>query len=586
MGKTRPVPNVKRTRLIVPAGFLEASGPHLEGLRAAFDIVEADNLDDARTRAGGRRTAGEAETDATRDTLVLWPEGPPPSATVVEGLSPEGVIATLQHIGEGVGLVDARGELTWANARLLASTETTKRCFLETCFGAMERLDQAGAKAVALNARPSRKFAFAADGAHFEVLVSIASVDEADDSRVTSVVGILWEVTEARELQAKIDAIDAAGAELMRIDNAVIEKLNMGERLALLEEKIIRYVRELLDFDKFEVRIIDRETNQLQLVFNRGLTPLRIGESIYAEAEDNGISGYVAAMGEPYICRDIDKDPFYFPGLDGAKSALTVPLRLYDRVIGVFNVESPLPDAFNENDRRFAQIFARYVAMAMHILDLLVVERYTTNEQIAANVLGELTEPLEEITAEAAALRRRLGKRTSSEELDRIIHAAEGIRRRILVCAAGPKSILGAEQVIDRLEPDPLMTGKRVILAENEQGVRDAINGLLTRKGCEVTVCTGGADTIDELRAAHAEGRHFDLVISDVKMPDRNGYEVFRTAKEFSPDTPVILMTGFGYDPHHSIVRATQEGLHSFLFKPLKAGQFLEAVEKALKGAE
>jgi two-component system, sensor histidine kinase SagS len=44
----------------------------------------------------------------------------------------------------------------------------------------------------------------------------------------------------------------------------------------------------------------------------------------------------------------------------------------------------------------------------------------------------------------------------------------------------------------------------------------------------------------------------------------------------------VILMTGFGYDPHHSIVRASQEGLSSVMFKPFKVDQLLEEVRKAL----
>jgi DNA-binding NtrC family response regulator len=71
-------------------------------------------------------------------------------------------------------------------------------------------------------------------------------------------------------------------------------------------------------------------------------------------------------------------------------------------------------------------------------------------------------------------------------------------------------------------------------------------------------------------------------VLSDVRMPDRNGYEIFRAAKDCDPDMPVILMTGFGYDPHHSIVRSSQEGLHCFLFKPFQAQQLLDEVRKAL----
>ena len=46
---------------------------------------------------------------------------------------------------------------------------------------------------------------------------------------------------------------------------------------------------------------------------------------------------------------------------------------------------------------------------------------------------------------------------------------------------------------------------------------------------------------------------------------------------------PVILMTGFGYDPNHCIVRASQEGLQAVLFKPFKVDQFLDEVRKALQ---
>src|SRR5690606_15903134 len=105
---------------------------------------------------------------------------------------------------------------------------------------------------------------------------------------------------------------------------------------------------------------------------------------------------------------------------------------------------------------------------------------------------------------------------------------------------------------------------------------------ILTQKGAHVTVCKDGSETIATIERQAREGGSFDLVISDIKMPDRNGYEVFRAAKKVNTDIPVILMTGFGYDPHHSIVRSSQEGLNSFLFKPFQAAQLTEAVTKAL----
>jgi DNA-binding NtrC family response regulator len=79
------------------------------------------------------------------------------------------------------------------------------------------------------------------------------------------------------------------------------------------------------------------------------------------------------------------------------------------------------------------------------------------------------------------------------------------------------------------------------------------------------------------------EQRGFQLVISDIKMPDRSGYDVFAAARRRSQVMPVILMTGFGYDPNHCIVRASQEGLAAVLFKPFKVNQLLTEVRRALQ---
>ena len=91
-----------------------------------------------------------------------------------------------------------------------------------------------------------------------------------------------------------------------------------------------------------------------------------------------------------------------------------------------------------------------------------------------------------------------------------------------------------------------------------------------------------GTSAINAIRSRAASGKPFDLVISDVRMPDANGYEVFRATKDANPATPMMLMTAFGYDPHHSIVRSSQEGLHCFLFKPFQVSQLLEESRKAL----
>ncbi len=555
-----------RPRLLLLPGEAPLDASLVESLRGAFDVVL---VPDAATAA---RLSREDPTALVMAPSLILPK-------LVSRVAPDATSAILQHLGEGVGVVDASGSYTWTNDRLREYPEQVRRRFAELCRDAVAGFNRGGERTL--------KFSFAAGDAHYELVTSPAAPPAAAGTGgartpINSVVGVLWDVTSTRRLLDKIDAIDAAGSELMRLDADQIVRLNAAERLRLLEEKIVRFAHDLLSFDDFEVRILDPHTNRLELVIARGITPVRIGEALYADAEGNGITGYVAATGESYLCANAADDPLYREGLDNAASSLTVPLRLHDRVIGTFNVESRRPAAFDENDRQFATIFGRYIAMAMNILNLLLVERYTTNEQAGQNVLSELARPLELITEQARALRdSNIPDGPTRKGLETILGSVEQVRRGIENCTSGARAVLGAEQEFFRAEPNPAMVGKRVLVADDDDNIRRNVASLLRQRGCQVTVCPNGSETIDVLRR-QATRAFFDLVISDIKMPDRSGYEVFRATREISDTTPVILMTGFGYDPHHSIVRASQEGLQSFLFKPFKAQQLIAEVEKAL----
>lgn len=377
------------------------------------------------------------------------------------------------------------------------------------------------------------------------------------------------------EMQTKINAICDAGIELTQIDASTVKSLNVAERLRLMEEKVVRYVHELLDMDNFEIRLLDHRSGNLELVIAENLSPLKIGEVIRAEEHENGICGNVAATGKSYICPDVSQEPLYKQGLDSAASTVTVPLWLNDKIIGVFNAESNNLDAFDENDRRMAEIFGRYIASAMHTLDLLVIERYTTNEQVSKTILDELAVPLKEIdtiSAEVLQHDEKLGQK--------LLDAAKSVRKRLEACTAGPQTIIDADRA-NFIKPDPTMAGRTILIADDEEVVREGVEAVLLKLGCNVTVCIDGTQTIEQLKEAQRLGTQYDLIISDIRMPGCNGYEVFTAATEMWPNQPVVLMTGFGYDPHHSIMRASQEGMHTVLFKPFRTEQLIETVKKA-----
>jgi 2-keto-4-pentenoate hydratase/2-oxohepta-3-ene-1,7-dioic acid hydratase in catechol pathway len=105
------------------------------------------------------------------------------------------------------------------------------------------------------------------------------------------------------------------------------------------------------------------------------------------------------------------------------------------------------------------------------------------------------------------------------------------------------------------------------------------IQTVLEKAGCACTVCANGAEAMDAI----ARGAP-DLVVADIVMPERNGYEIFAAARQRDPEVPVVLITGFGYDPNHVLVRASAEGLRSVLYKPFTPRQLLAELCRAFDG--
>jgi two-component system, sensor histidine kinase SagS len=398
---------------------------------------------------------------------------------------------------------------------------------------------------------------------------------------------VVRDVTTSKRFRQKVASIDRAGADLLRLDADEIRRMHPAERLKLAEAKITRHTREILNFDHFAIRLLDRKSGRLELVMSYGMPPEFGDIEIRASTTGNGTSGWVAATGKSYICTDASHDALFLPGLSGARSSLTVPLTLNDKVIGMMDIESQQLGAFDEEDRQFAEIFTRYVSLALHTLDLLVVERSATNENASRRVTDELAHPLADILEQTDALLNsgELSAQATSR-LMRIREDVASIREEVRELAAGPQTILNVERELSESRTDPLIAGKRVLIADDEQKVRKIIGDIMKNRGAEVAVFENGGTAIKALEDAHAGLRPpFDLVLSDIKMPDKTGYDVFSSARRSRPDLPVILMTGFGYDPHHSIVRASQEGCKQVLFKPFEATTLLEEVRKALTAA-
>jgi len=559
--------DVTRSKVLVLGGPSRANAGVVEALKACCDVVEIPTIDQAMDAL--RRDHFSAIFSDSADFLPLERAMVSQQASLV-----------LNTIGEGVCIMDAEGRCNWMNKKMQAWGGPVHEKVRRACQGSFELFSKQVSPQTAdtpASFSRSKRYSLNIDDQRFMDLVCSPVINPA--GQVVQVVAVVWDATGTRRLQQKIDAIDRAGRELVRLEADTMSKMNVGQRLKLLEEKIISFTKELMHFDHFVVRLLDRRSNRLEPVISVGLPSDALDVELFASLEGNGISGYVASSRRSYICPDVERDPRYVHGLEQAKSSLTVPLTLHDRVIGIFNIESRQRAAFNEDDRQFAEIFARYVAIALNILDLMIVERVGVAHKVADDVCGEVAGPLNDIAIDAGALMDEfIGNDDMRRKLQQILDNVGCIRNSLNQAARGPNTtILGAQDVKEGVD-DPVLNGARILVADDEPNIRATIGDVFHKFRARGTVAANGQEAIDQI----AQGE-FDLIVSDIKMPDKTGYDVFAAARKRSATVPVILMTGFGYDPSHSIVRASQEGLQAVLFKPFKVDQLLGEVRKALQ---
>lgn len=106
------------------------------------------------------------------------------------------------------------------------------------------------------------------------------------------------------------------------------------------------------------------------------------------------------------------------------------------------------------------------------------------------------------------------------------------------------------------------LEGLRLLVVDDDLGVCCSLKELLQKEHCAVETAPSGVHAMELL-----QHQQFDLVLSDVVMPDMDGYALYRLVKKNWPTLPMILMTAFFYDRDHVIKRSCLEGLQCVIFK-------------------
>ena len=541
-------------------------------LGGAFDIRHTDELSQLPELLQENGLAGVFVPLAQTDCIQHWAES-------------EQQARVLQGMCDGVVLLDEANTILWANDKLREWAETDELLGINfyDSLGSPEILgpDFCPFHTALATKKVSVSTLKLEDNLHLQVR---AAPLLQEGQTVSQLIVTIRDITHEMLHQQKLSAIHKAGVELADLTPQEVFDMQVEDRIELLKSNILHYTKDLLNFDVVEIRMLDEKTRKLEPLLAVGLELTATQRLLYAEAKDYGVTGFVAATGKSYLCEDTTEDPLYLQGFEGAKSSLTVPLVFHDQVIGTFNVESPEPHAFSESDLQFLELFSRDVAVALNTLELLVAQKANAAQESVDAIHSAVAMPVDEILNDAVnVMERYIGHEPDlKSRLQGILRNAREVKQIIQIVG---QQMTPAEAVPTsvQLPQRPLLRGRRILVVDADESVRRAAHGLLEKYNCVVETAHTGGEAVYMIQNT-TEDDAYDVIIADVRLDDMSGHHFLAELKKIMESVPLILMSGFGYDPDHSIVKARQLGLNAnaVLFKPFRLDQLLETVEMML----
>ena len=504
--------------------------------------------------------------------------------------SDESVVRLLQSerildgMPDGVALVNADMVVTWANGRL-RNWSPLSEIIGQNFYATLGNTQIMGPDfcpfhtALATGA-PSSSTLQSEDNKYYQVHVAPLT-DAATDQ--AALVATVSDITAEIYQQHKLAAIHQAGQRLTDLKPDEIFAMDTQSRIDLLKDNIRHYTADLLNVEIVEVRLLEQNNNLIPLL-SVGIDQEAADRQLYASPQGNGVTGYVASTGRSYLCEDASQDPLYLEAFKGAASSLTVPLILHDAVIGTINVESNKVRAFSTSDMQFLEIFARDVAVSLNTLELLVAQKNNAAQQSCEAIHSAVALPVDHILNDAVSIiEKYIGHDPDVvDRLQRILQNARDIRRviqqigqRMAPVEAVPAGC--TQQLHNKVR------GKRILVVDADDSVLNDAHALLERYGCIVETAHYGDEAVSMFRASRVNAA-YDVVISAINLSDYSGYQLLLRLQKIVEVVPMVLMTGFGYDPGHSIVKARQAGLHpkALLYKPFRLAQLLSVLETVI----
>ncbi len=121
------------------------------------------------------------------------------------------------------------------------------------------------------------------------------------------------------------------------------------------------------------------------------------------------------------------------------------------------------------------------------------------------------------------------------------------------------------------------MKRRRYLLVDDNPDFLDNVAEILTDHGAEVSIASGGASALEQVKATR-----FDAIVTDMRMPEMTGDQFVHALRELDNDVPVVLLTAFSND--QQLHAARKDGLLAVLHKPHQVQNLISVLDAARRG--
>src|SRR5713101_2787490 len=201
------------------------------------------------------------------------------------------------------------------------------------------------------------------------------------------------------ELQSRIEPL------LLEVADVVNTTLDLDTTL----RRVAELVRKVIDYEIFGILLLNEKTQELYFRFSVGHSH-EVADRLRIKVGE-GVTGVAAQRAEAVLVGDVSADPRYISAVPNVRSELAVPLIVKNRVIGVIDIESPLPDHFTKDHEQLLTLIASRMAVGIENARLYTrISRQARTLLLLNEIARELTSilNLDEVLKRVGELLSRL----------------------------------------------------------------------------------------------------------------------------------------------------------------------------------